>query len=138
MKEYGDFILKRKDNIIAYQLAVVIDDARHRINHIIRGIDLLDETPKQLYVQQCLNAPSPYYAHVPILVDGQGFKLSKQSRAEAINIHHASQILFDLLILLKQSPPLELQNSSKIDILSWAIANWDITKLTGIHQQQLF
>jgi glutamyl-Q tRNA(Asp) synthetase len=137
MKEYGDFILKRKDNIIAYQLAVVIDDARHHINHIIRGIDLLDETPKQLFLQQCLNYPSPYYAHVPILVDGQGFKLSKQTRADAINIHHANQILFDLLMLLKQSPPLELQNSSKIDILSWAIANWDISKLTGLHQQPL-
>ncbi len=84
-EQHGDFILKRKDGIIAYQFAVVIDDHRQHINHVLRGFDLLESTPKQIYLQQQLGLVTPQYMHVPIIIDTQGYKLSKQTLAQAVD-----------------------------------------------------
>ena len=130
--DYGDFILKRKDAIIAYQFAVVIDDARQHITDVVRGVDLLYETPKQCYLQHCLTLPSPNYCHLPVLIDKNGKKLSKTTLASAVDIQSPSDVLVQLLTLLRQDPPSQLQYASVADILTWAIAHWDSEKLKGI------
>ncbi len=128
----GDFIIKRKDNITAYQLAVVIDDYQQNITHIVRGFDLLESTPKQIYLQSLLGYPTPYYCHVPIITDQQGDKLSKQSFAQAVSNKKPEKTLFLLLELLKQNPPLLLKSASVDDILLWAIDHWNIERLKKI------
>ncbi len=132
--QHGDFILKRKDNIIAYQFAVVLDDARQAVNHVVRGMDLLDATPKQIYLQHILNLPTPHYLHVPILVDVDGFKLSKQTLATAVDLTAPNRVLFQLLDWLRQHPPMELQNENVDEILKWAIENWNVARLKGVKQ----
>lgn len=127
--QHGDFILKRKDGIIAYQLAVVVDDALQQVNHIVRGCDLLEETPKQIYLQQTLGLPTPAYMHVPVIVDQLGLKLSKQTLATAVDTKAPSKTLFDLLVKLKQNPPKELNCTSITELLVWAINHWQPSAL---------
>lgn len=129
----GDFIVKRKDNIIAYQFAVVIDDDLQHVNHIVRGFDLLDATPKQIYLQQLLGLPAPRYMHVPIIVDPQGYKLSKQTQAMAVDLKSPQRVIFELLTLLKQNPPAELQQAPATELLDWAIAHWNPDLLKNTH-----
>jgi glutamyl-Q tRNA(Asp) synthetase len=123
-RQHGDFIVKRKDQIIAYQFAVVIDDAEQGVNHVVRGFDLLDSTPKQIYLQQRLGLRTPNYLHVPIIVDEHGYKLSKQTRATAVDLTAPAKVVFELLQLLKQAPPAALQHAPLTELLAWAIAHW--------------
>jgi glutamyl-Q tRNA(Asp) synthetase len=125
LADHGDFILKRKDQIIAYQFAVVIDDDRQRINHVVRGCDLLDSTPRQIYLQQLLGLVTPDYMHVPVIIDEQGYKLSKQTRATAVDLKKPHAVIFELLNLLKQNPPGELLHAPLTELLSWSIENWN-------------
>ena len=83
-REIGDFVLKRRDGLFAYQLAVVVDDAAEGVTHVVRGADLLDSTARQIYLQKLLGIPTPQYLHIPVAVNAQGQKLSKQTVAEAI------------------------------------------------------
>lgn len=129
MLQHGDFILKRRDDIIAYQFAVVLDDFRQDINHVVRGLDLLNETPKQIFLQQVLNFPTPTYSHIPILVNQQGQKLSKQTLAASVHLIKPNLVLFQLLQLLNQNPISELKTASIEEILHWAILNWQISAL---------
>lgn len=122
--EHGDFILKRKEGIVSYQLACVIDDDLQGVNAVVRGFDLVDSTPKQIFLQQLLGLPTPSYLHVPIIVDSQGYKLSKQTLAEAVSPQHAPAVTFKLLQLLGQQPPLELQGASCAELLAWGAQNW--------------
>ena len=124
--QIGDFILKRADGLFAYQLAVVVDDAQQGVTHVVRGADLLSSTSHQIYLQQCLNLPTPYYAHIPIARNAAGEKLSKQTLAKPIDATHARQQLFDALAFLGQRPPLDLQSASLQEIWQWAIAHWQI------------
>lgn len=82
-QEVGDFVLKRSDGLWAYQLAVVVDDADQGITHIVRGEDLADNTPRQQWLQQALQRPTPVYLHTPLVRDASGEKLSKQTHAPA-------------------------------------------------------
>jgi glutamyl-Q tRNA(Asp) synthetase len=129
-EQHGDFILKRKDGIIAYQFAVVVDDALQQVNHVVRGCDLLDETPKQIYLQQLLGFPTPAYKHVPVVVDQLGYKLSKQTLATEVDTQSPSLTLFDLLVLLKQNPPDDLKGATVNGLLDWAITHWRPEVLT--------
>lgn len=131
-KDPGDFIVKRKDRIIAYQFAVVIDDFQQHITRVVRGYDLLDSTPRQLFIQQLLSYSSPEYMHVPVIVDQHGTKLSKQTHAEAVNTEKPAETLFLLLTLLKQNPPDNLRKATVADILDWAVAHWNPQKLKKI------
>lgn len=89
----GDFVLKRADNIFTYQLAVVVDDALQGITHIVRGSDLLDNTPRQVYLQKLLNYPTPQYLHLPLVLDENHEKLSKQTLATAIQTNSSENVL---------------------------------------------
>jgi glutamyl-Q tRNA(Asp) synthetase len=123
--EHGDFIIQRKDRIIAYQLAVTVDDHYQQITEVVRGYDLLDSTAKQIHLQHQLGYATPDYLHVPVITDKTGCKLSKQSFAQAAPKKHPEAILFRLLSLLKQHPPIELEHASVQELLNWAICNWN-------------
>ncbi len=84
--ELGDFVLKRRDGIINYQLAVVVDDYLQGITHVVRGADLLDNTERQIYLGQLLDYPRLSYMHLPLAMNDQGQKLSKQNMAQALRI----------------------------------------------------
>jgi len=131
--QHGDFIVQRKDKIIAYQFAVVIDDDLQHVNHIVRGFDLLDATPRQIYLQQLLGLGTPGYMHVPVIVDQQGYKLSKQTQAMAVDLTTPHRVIFELLALLKQNPPVELRQAPVAESLNWAIAHWNPDLLKNVH-----
>ncbi len=133
-EQHGDFILKRKDGIIAYSFAVVIDDSLQQINQVVRGFDLLSETPKHIYLQQLLGLPTPAYMHVPVIVDAQGYKLSKQTRATAVNLTTPHCVIFDLLVLLKQNPQPALREASVPELINWAVEHWQAEQLKNLEQ----
>jgi glutamyl-Q tRNA(Asp) synthetase len=122
--QVGDFILKRADGLFAYQLAVVTDDADQGVTHIVRGADLLDSTPRQIYLQQCLGYLTPHYAHVPIASNAAGEKLSKQTLAPALDATNANHQLFNALSFLGQNPPTEIKNAPLREVWRWAMTNW--------------
>lgn len=91
--ESGDFVLKRADGFWAYQLAVVVDDAEQGVTDIVRGADLIDSTPRQIYLQRLLGVPTPRYLHVPVVRNADGEKLSKQTGALAVAPDNEGQAL---------------------------------------------
>jgi len=129
--DYGDVVLQRKDGLWAYQLAVVVDDADQGITDVVRGIDLLDNTPWQRQLQWALGYPEPDYLHLPLVVTAQGQKLSKQNLAPPLanDIDAIRQQLFNALQLLDQSPPEMLASTPVNEQLTWAIEHWCITTL---------
>jgi glutamyl-Q tRNA(Asp) synthetase len=125
--DVGDFVVLRRDGLISYQLAVVVDDYHQGITEIVRGFDLLDSTPRQIFLQKCLNYPTPNYLHIPLALNSLGQKLSKQHFAKALSVGHESEQLWLALDWLKQNPPIELRQSSTGEILTWATAHWDLS-----------
>ncbi len=89
----GDFVLRRADGIFTYQLAVVVDDELQGITHVVRGEDLLDNTDRQIYLQQQLGFRTPQYLHLPLVLDENQEKLSKQTKAKAIAVDTPEQVL---------------------------------------------
>lgn len=124
--EVGDFVVRRKDGFFAYQLAVVVDDAHQKVTDVVRGIDLLESTPRQTLLLEALGYSQPHYAHLPLVVDAAGSKLSKQSFAPALDSDQAADSLLACLGLLGQNPPTELTGAPVKTILSWGAAHWDI------------
>lgn len=136
-RDVGDFVLLRKEGFIAYQLAVVVDDGWQGITDIVRGCDLLDSTPRQLWLQQQLRLAQPRYTHLPLLINEQGQKLGKQQHSPAVDTRNPAAVLLTALALLKQHPPSALQHEKDpAAILQWAIRNWQPWSLTGIGQIQ--
>lgn len=127
--DVGDFIIKRADGLFAYHLAVVVDDAEQGVTEIVRGNDLLDSTPRQVYLQRLLGLPTPAYLHLPLAIDSAGNKLSKANEAEAANTNDPVVTLLQALSFLGQNPPTQLSSSTVESVLEWAIKNWDIKKL---------
>jgi glutamyl-Q tRNA(Asp) synthetase len=132
--EAGDFVVMRTDGLFAYQLAVVVDDAAQGISDVVRGADLLYSTPRQIYLQRLLGLTIPAYMHLPVAVNAQGEKLSKQTLAQPVGKNNAVSSLFDALVFLRQQPPAELRISTIEQILAWAIANWQPDPLLGCQQ----
>ena len=127
--ECGDFVIKRKDGLFAYQLAVVVDDAEQGINEVVRGVDLLDSTPRQIYLQQQLDYTQPDYLHLPLLIDDSGHKLGKSTGAAALELSQPVSSLYSTLELLGQKPPAELSRDSLSQLWLWAIEHWNINTI---------
>lgn len=133
-EDVGDFIIKRADGGFAYQLAVVVDDALQGVTHIVRGADLLDSTPRQIYLQQQLKFATLQYAHVPIATNNQNEKLSKQTLAKPIEINMASQLIYDALCFLGQQPPPAIKNAFLSEVWQWTLQHWDILAVPKTRQ----
>ncbi|MEH6359034.1 MAG: tRNA glutamyl-Q(34) synthetase GluQRS [Pseudomonadales bacterium] len=131
-REIGDFIIYRKDDLPAYQLATAVDDIEQGITHVMRGCDLLDSTPRQMYLHYLLGMKSPSYAHIPVLAKEDGQKLSKQNLARPLDLNRCNDNLFQALQLLEQAPPKSLQHQSSQDILDWAIRHWTPKNIPSI------
>ena len=116
----GDFVLRRADGLWAYQLAVVVDDGAQGITDIVRGEDLLTSTARQIYLQELLHLPRPRYRHVPIALDAQGQKLSKQTQALAVPPSGSSSVLSEALRFLGEPVDSELDEIALI--WQWAIS----------------
>ncbi len=128
-RDIGDFVLKRADGFYAYQLAVVVDDADQGITHVVRGADLLDSTPRQIYLQQVLGLPAMHYAHIPVVLNAQGEKLSKQTQAAAVDDRQPATQLWQALDFLQQSPPAAIRNAPLADIWQWGDQNWQLSRI---------
>lgn len=126
-RDIGDFVVLRADGFWAYQLAVVVDDIEQGITHIVRGQDLLISTPRQIYLQRCLNSGTPKYAHLPLLVNKLGQKWSKQTLAPALNLTTREQLLRQVLRYLN-IPNCPSVNTPR-ELLDWAVAHWSITRI---------
>ena len=121
----GDFVIWRRDGFASYQLAVVVDDDAMGINAVVRGADLLDNTPRQLYLLRRLGRPAPHYAHVPVVVEEGGVKLSKHNAATAIDDRAARHNVASVLGLLGFEAPWDRVDA----MLDWARRRWDIAAL---------
>jgi glutamyl-Q tRNA(Asp) synthetase len=111
---------------------VVVDDAEQHITEIVRGSDLLDNTPRQLYLQRVLKLDSPEYMHLPVAVDQRGIKLSKQTHAEPVDLKEAVPTLCRTLAFLGQKPPEELQDADLESFWAWAVQNWDASAIRRV------
>lgn len=132
-KSVGDFIIRRADGLYAYHLAVVVDDAFQGISEIVRGTDLLQETPPQAYLQALLGYPTPRYAHLPMAVNAQGEKLSKHTHAPAIERKHPGPTLFKALAFLGHPPDATVNRENPRELLDWAVSHWNIQQVPKQH-----
>ena len=130
--ESGDFVIRRRDGLIAYQLAVVVDDALENITEVVRGIDIMDSTPRQIWLQRLLGYPEPNYVHFAVITHPDGDKLSKLTGAPEIPVDEPRPLLLAALTALQQAPPEALQAASLEEIWQWSIANWAPNSLAGI------
>lgn len=133
-QEVGDFILLRKEGYFAYQLAVVVDDGWQNITDVVRGMDLLDSTPRQLYLQQKLRLAHPRYAHIPVIINALGQKLGKQQYAAAVDAKHPGRTLLAALSYLQQEIPPGMEHETTNTMLRWAIDHWKPASLAGLQR----
>jgi glutamyl-Q tRNA(Asp) synthetase len=122
----GDFVIRRRDGLFAYQLAVVVDDAFQGITDVVRGADLLDNTARQLYLQAQLGLPALRYAHLPLVTNAVGEKLSKQNLATPLPLTRPEALLWDAIHTLGQAIPHDLQGAPVSEQLRWAVDHWDM------------
>jgi glutamyl-Q tRNA(Asp) synthetase len=124
MGRLGDVIVRRRDGVFAYQLAVVVDDALQGITDVVRGADLLESTGWQIALQRTLKLPTPRYAHLPLLLERTGGKLSKSRRSMALDVGRAGAEMLQVLRLLGLTPPAELACATPATLLEWATGHW--------------
>ena len=127
--DIGDFVLLRADHVYAYQLAVVVDDAEHGITDVVRGADLLDSTPRQIFLHKLLKFTPPRYCHVPVAANANGEKLSKQTHAAAVDYARPQAALVPALRFLGQQPPDDLVDANIGEFWNWALRNWRIDRV---------
>jgi glutamyl-Q tRNA(Asp) synthetase len=128
----GDFVLKRRDGLFAYQLAVVVDDDFQGITDIVRGADLLPSTPRQILVREALHLPAAAYMHLPIAVSKSGIKLSKSEDAPPLSRSSPAAQVVAALEFLRQAPPAGLARAPLAEVWQWAIAHWQPGRLAGM------
>ncbi|WP_295476297.1 tRNA glutamyl-Q(34) synthetase GluQRS [uncultured Pseudomonas sp.] len=131
-RESGDFVIRRRDGLYAYQLAVVIDDAWQGINHIVRGADLLDSTPRQLYLQELLGIAQPRYLHVPLITQPDGHKLGKSYRSPPLPADQATPLLLRALRALGQNPDPQLRYATPEELLKWGVQHWNAEAIARV------
>ncbi len=136
-REVGDFVVRRRDGLFAYQLAVVVDDAEQRITEVVRGCDLLSSTPRQILLREALGLPQPAHMHLPLLVEADGRKLAKSRRSLPVEGSAAAVHLHAALGWLGQQPPVELAKSAPRELMNWAAQNWDVAALRGRREVRL-
>ncbi|SED85439.1 tRNA glutamyl-Q(34) synthetase GluQRS [Pseudomonas coleopterorum] len=139
-RESGDFVIRRRDGLYAYQLAVVLDDAWQGVTDIVRGADLLDSTPRHLYLQELLGLPQPRYLHVPLIIQPDGNKLGKSYRSPPLDPDQAAPLLVRALRALGQAPEADLADGSVQDVLGWGVAHWNsdaIPRVRTVAEAQL-
>jgi len=132
LEPVGDVVIRRRDGLLAYQLAVVVDDADQGITDVVRGADLLESTPWQIQLQRALGLDSPRYAHLPVVTGPDGAKLAKSRCSLPPQLANPGQILLQALVLLRQRPPAELAGYKPAEVLKWAISNWQPANLEHI------
>lgn len=128
-RQQGDVVLRRVEGFHAYHLAVVVDDAAQGVTDVVRGADLLMQTPVQLYLQDQLGLPHPRYAHLPLVRAADGQKLSKQTGATALDAARPAPALCAALRRLGHPPPPGLERGRPGDILAWAVEHWRIERV---------
>lgn len=129
LADTGDFVVMRRDGIAAYQLAVVVDDAAQGITQVVRGSDLLDSTPRQVFLQQALGLPTPDYAHLPLVLGEDGQKLGKSQGAVAVNADQPLPVLRAALAVLGQPMPAPCRDESVQRLLAAALADFDPARI---------
>jgi glutamyl-Q tRNA(Asp) synthetase len=120
----GDTILKRRDGVFAYLLAVVVDDAAQGVTHVLRGADLLDNTPRQILLQRLLGLPQPAYAHVPVLTEADDTKLAKSRRNVRLDTYEPLPQLLAVFSMLGLSPPASLASATIAEAWAWGVLHW--------------
>jgi glutamyl-Q tRNA(Asp) synthetase len=134
LRALGDVIVRRRDGVVAYQLAVVVDDAQQAVTDVVRGADLLASTPWQLLLQRALGLPAPRYGHLPIIVEPDGAKLAKSRRSTPVDPDSASRQLIAALQLLRQNPPRELFDDKPEAVLAWGLNHWNPANLERVQK----
>ena len=133
----GDFVVQRADGLFAYQLAAVVDDAALEITRVVRGADFLDCSLRQVFLQQLLGLAVPSYLHLPVVLNAQGEKLSKQTLAPALDLQQPQQTMLQALTYLQHTPPPALKRATIKELLEWSINNWNpayLPRLRAIEQ----
>jgi glutamyl-Q tRNA(Asp) synthetase len=125
----GDIVLKRRDQLHAYVLAVVVDDAQQGVTHVVRGADLLDNTPRQILLQQLLGFNPPSYAHVPVLTEADGSKLAKSRRSVRLGGQAPLAQLLEVFSLLGLAPPASLHHAPIATAWTWGIGQWNADRV---------
>jgi len=133
--EVGDFVIRRRDGIIAYQLAVVLDDIAQGVNQIVRGADLMDSTPRQLWLYRLLGEPNPNYLHIPLVMRPDGQKLSKRLASPPLDSQRAPATLHRALRALGQPVPTELDGAAIDTLLGWATDNWQPRAMPAVTER---
>jgi len=134
-QECGDFVLRRADGVYTYQLAAVVDDAEQGVTHVVRGADLLASTPRQIVLQRALGFYTPAYLHLPVVLDGQGDKLSKQTLATPINPRASLPALYAAMRFLGFQPPSTLENNA--EFWAWAGLAWPARRLPPLRGMRM-
>lgn len=131
-QDVGDYVVLRADGIVAYQLAVVVDDAAQGVTHVVRGSDLLASTARQIHLQRLLEVPTPEYLHLPVAVNAAGEKLSKQTFAPAIDTLPPQHAACAALSFLGQPLPSDADHLPLSELWRYAIAHWDPQRLPRV------
>lgn len=133
--EVGDFVIKRRDCLFAYQLAVVVDDALQGVTEVVRGADLLESTARQIYLQQHLKYTQPRYLHLPLVVDENQQKFGKSTGGASLDTARPVKSLVAALKHLGQQPPDELETTELSSFWQWAVEHWNIRNIPKQNQQ---
>jgi len=134
LRALGDPVIRRRDGVFAYQLAVVVDDAAQAVSDVIRGADLLQSTAWQIHLQRALDVITPRYGHLPLLLETDGGKLAKSRRSLALDPGRASAQLHQALSVLQHEPPAALRGAPPKELLAWASTKWTLDLFHGTRE----